>query len=637
MPGIPVRVSSGYSPSLPVTPVLEQVFRTGGAVYADRLPPGAQIIPPMSPDTEYTARLPDGTIVRVIQPSAATAAPAGRGPVIPMGDGLSVQFDGDRLLTNVPPAPPPPPAPMADASFGSYGAALAAPTGISGLEAWTPPTDAGQFPYRPATGVQGAAAAVRPPSPPPPPAAAPAAAPAGLPKLSFDDRVKQMQGEYDTILAKGRTEGREEDFNMALLRAGLGMAASQSPSFLAALAEGGMQGVNAFEQGRNRREARAEAAASRGVQFGQLARQSLRDEQQTEQWQRQFDAGRDEFREQMALRRDEAARQAAQFQQQLNATLRPTPTSLGDGGVGIWNPKTNTFDVVREPRVQASSQPERDRAFLTRANLKLDRGEPLTPEEASVYQQIFQENYGDREQIVNGQQVIARRPAPASIRSSENLTPIGPTSFGGGAGAGGPATPGTFTTRQSLASDGSAAPGAPAAPSGQVPAASAAPPRQTTTTVGLSADDRKALRAADQEAERLSNAIQGVRDALAQDPDAISAWMNNPRDPKAQRFNQAIEIYRTALRSENLINTGVLQPGETAMLDQMILDPKTWRGAMASPEAREAAMNEWERFLKRNVASMYRSRGQTVPDRYVIKEDDGPPPPPGTVPVVPRR
>ena len=95
----------------------------------------------------------------------------------------------------------------------------------------------------------------------------------------------------------------------------------------------------------------------------------------------------------------------------------------------------------------------------------------------------------------------------------------------------------------------------------------------------------------------------------------ISAYLNNPRSEEAQKIDGAFQSLKAALRSEAFLNTGVLQPGENKMIDEMLLNPRSAGGLLASPEAYAAKLEEFEKFMNARLAGAYKANGLTMPDR----------------------
>jgi hypothetical protein len=89
----------------------------------------------------------------------------------------------------------------------------------------------------------------------------------------------------------------------------------------------------------------------------------------------------------------------------------------------------------------------------------------------------------------------------------------------------------------------------------------------------------------------------------------LSAYLNNPRSPQAQRLLGAFDSMKVALRNEAFLNTGVLQPAEAKMLDETLLSPQSLTGAFASNEGIAARLGEIQKTLQRNLSAARRSAG----------------------------
>lgn len=94
----------------------------------------------------------------------------------------------------------------------------------------------------------------------------------------------------------------------------------------------------------------------------------------------------------------------------------------------------------------------------------------------------------------------------------------------------------------------------------------------------------------------------------------LAAYINNPQSPEAQKINGAYNTLMMALRSKAFANTGVLQPGEIVMLEKMLLAPDTIRGALATPEAITARMNQFRQSIDAKIAAAYKAHGVPLPE-----------------------
>jgi len=136
-------------------------------------------------------------------------------------------------------------------------------------------------------------------------------------------------------------------------------------------------------------------------------------------------------------------------------------------------------------------------------------------------------------------------------------------------------------------------------------------PADPVATAGRgSPQAREAVRKAEVEVGRISSAIDRFEQVFREQGGAgLGAVMNNPRDPKAQQLLGAYEAMKATLRSEAFLNTGVLQPAEAKMLDDMLLSPNSIRGAMASPEAMSARLTEFRTMINRGLEQQRASAG----------------------------
>jgi hypothetical protein len=90
----------------------------------------------------------------------------------------------------------------------------------------------------------------------------------------------------------------------------------------------------------------------------------------------------------------------------------------------------------------------------------------------------------------------------------------------------------------------------------------------------------------------------------------FSAFINNPQSPEAQKVLGAYNALKTALRSEAFINTGVLQPAEMTMIDNMLLAPTSIRGLFATPEAYAAMLDQIKQFVAGKMTAARGAYGQ---------------------------
>lgn len=124
-----------------------------------------------------------------------------------------------------------------------------------------------------------------------------------------------------------------------------------------------------------------------------------------------------------------------------------------------------------------------------------------------------------------------------------------------------------------------------------------APPRVNPTAA-------EAVRRFENESGRVLDAVNNFeRLANAAGPGTrFNMWIQNPTDPAAAEIQQAYNNMVTTLRSEAFLNTGVLQPAEMTMIRDMLRDPTSWRGALTTPEARTAQLNQIRQMIQSGIA-----------------------------------
>jgi hypothetical protein len=121
---------------------------------------------------------------------------------------------------------------------------------------------------------------------------------------------------------------------------------------------------------------------------------------------------------------------------------------------------------------------------------------------------------------------------------------------------------------------------------------------------------REAVRKAEVEVGRITSAIDRFEQVFsAQGGGSIGALLNNPTSPEAQQLLGAYEAMKATLRSEAFLNTGVLQPAEARMLDEMLLSPQSIRGLMATPDAMKARLAEMRHLVNRGLVQQRASAG----------------------------
>lgn len=163
-----------------------------------------------------------------------------------------------------------------------------------------------------------------------------------------------------------------------------------------------------------------------------------------------------------------------------------------------------------------------------------------------------------------------------------------------------------------------------------------APPRVNPTAA-------EAVRRFENESGRVLDAVNNFeRLANAAGPGTrFNTWIQNPTDPAAAAIQQAYNNMVTTLRSEAFLNTGVLQPAEMSMIREMLRDPTSWRGALTTPEARTAQLNQIRQMIQSGIARQRASiqqPGQAL--QPVIDQPQAAPgavPPRGSAPAAPGR
>lgn len=163
-----------------------------------------------------------------------------------------------------------------------------------------------------------------------------------------------------------------------------------------------------------------------------------------------------------------------------------------------------------------------------------------------------------------------------------------------------------------------------------------APPRVNPTAA-------EAVRRFENESGRVLDAVNNFeRLANAAGPGTrFNTWIQNPTDPAAAEIQQAYNNMVTTLRSEAFLNTGVLQPAEMSMIREMLRDPTSWRGALTTPEARTAQLNQIRQMIQSGLARQRSSIQQPgQPLQPVIDQPQATPgavPPRGSAPAAPGR
>ena len=119
------------------------------------------------------------------------------------------------------------------------------------------------------------------------------------------------------------------------------------------------------------------------------------------------------------------------------------------------------------------------------------------------------------------------------------------------------------------------------------------------------------------EAESMYSALDNFKTVISEASNGgrIQAYLGNPRSPEAQKIDGAYQALKAALRSEAFLNTGVLQPGENKMIDEMLLHPRSASGLLASPEAYAAKLGEFQKFIDGRMAGAYKAYNIEPPQR----------------------
>lgn len=123
------------------------------------------------------------------------------------------------------------------------------------------------------------------------------------------------------------------------------------------------------------------------------------------------------------------------------------------------------------------------------------------------------------------------------------------------------------------------------------------------------------VRRFENESNRVIDAMDGF-ERLANSADGMTrfrTWIADPTSPDAAAINQAYNNMVTTLRSEAFLNTGVLQPAEMTMIRNIMRDPTSWRGALTTPEARSAQLNQIRQMIRNGIARQRASIGRSDP------------------------
>jgi hypothetical protein len=108
---------------------------------------------------------------------------------------------------------------------------------------------------------------------------------------------------------------------------------------------------------------------------------------------------------------------------------------------------------------------------------------------------------------------------------------------------------------------------------------------------------------------RVLDAINNFRQALEPFRGRTGLQAFNPRDAEGQRLTSAYELLKMAMRDESLLNTGVLQPGENVMIEQMLRSPSSITGVLTNMDAYNAMLDEFAGFATRGANRVRASAG----------------------------
>jgi hypothetical protein len=125
-------------------------------------------------------------------------------------------------------------------------------------------------------------------------------------------------------------------------------------------------------------------------------------------------------------------------------------------------------------------------------------------------------------------------------------------------------------------------------------------PRVISVTPG-SPQAREAARTAEVGAGRVLDAINSFRVALEPFRGATGFAAFNPRSIEGQNLQSAYELLKMAMRDESLLNTGVLQPGENVMIENMLRSPTSVSGIFASIDGYNTMLDQFAGFVERGT------------------------------------
>jgi hypothetical protein len=154
--------------------------------------------------------------------------------------------------------------------------------------------------------------------------------------------------------------------------------------------------------------------------------------------------------------------------------------------------------------------------------------------------------------------------------------------------------------------------GAPAAAPGPTAPGTAPSPNAAPGTVQLTPPKKDpALKKLETEIRAVESSIDNFQKIITDaGGGSWRAFVNDPTSAQAQTVLGAYNAMKTALRSEAFVNTGVLQPAEMKMLDDMLLSPSSVRGYLATPEGYAAMLDQIRTFVKNKMDAAGVSYGQ---------------------------
>jgi len=119
----------------------------------------------------------------------------------------------------------------------------------------------------------------------------------------------------------------------------------------------------------------------------------------------------------------------------------------------------------------------------------------------------------------------------------------------------------------------------------------------------------EAVRTAEVGTSRVLDAINNFRQSLEPFRGRTGIQAFNPRDPQGQKLESAYQLLKMAMRDESLLNTGVLQPGENVMIEQMLRSPTSLAGLIANVDTYNAMLDEFAGFATRGANRVRASAG----------------------------